>query len=91
MNAEILPVLCCCEPENLLGHAPAGLPIPMREFEEVDGATGQVVAEGVAYAAHDIDLPSVGGFVPLEAAKKGGGKKGGRKGGGKKGTKRTWR
>lgn len=91
MNAENLPVLCCCEPQNLLGHAPTGLPIPMREFEERDVASGKVVADGVAYVAHGLDLSSVGGFVPLEAAKKGGGKKGGRKGGGKKGTKRTWK
>lgn len=94
-----LPVLCCCDPENLGGFAPVGLDLPTRVYDETDAETGALVRSGAAYVAHGVDLSSVPGFVPVAAgAAKGGGKGGGKKGGGtrkgagpKKGTKRTWR
>lgn len=95
-----LPVLCCCDPENLEGFAPVGLDMPTRVYDETDAETGALVRSGAAYVAHGVDLAGVPGFVPVAAGSaKGGGKKGGgaRKGGTRKGagtkkaTKRTWR
>ena len=93
-----LPVLCCCDPDNLEGLAPAGLDRPTRVYNETDAETGAVVRSGAAYVAHGLDLSDVPGFVPVartagKGSGKGGGKKGGtRKGAGtRKGTKRTWR
>lgn len=73
-----LPVLCCCDPDNLEGYAPAGLDIPVREYDDPSGG-------GLAYVAHGIDLESIDGFV---RANKRGGKKGGKP---KPPVKRTWR
>ena len=95
-----LPVLCCCDPENLAGFAPSGLDLPTRVYDETDAETGALVRSGAAYVAHGVDLADVPEFVPVAAgaAKGSGSRKGGtrkgatRKGAGtKKGTKRTWR
>ncbi len=44
LNGHNLEVRCCCNPENLMGELPAGLPYETRELE--DGT--------FAYVAHSL-------------------------------------
>lgn len=59
-----MQVLCCCNPSNELGHAPAGLPFPVREWQDEDGNAG------IAYVSHGVDWDAVPGFEANKRGKK---------------------
>jgi len=77
-----MEVLCCCDPNNLVGSAPEGLPIPIKEWIDQNGNTG------FAYSAHGVNLEEVKGF---EMAHKGKGKAKGKRRAWKEPKKRTWK
>lgn len=62
-----LDVMCCCQPDNVLGTAPRDASLPVRKWEDDAGGSG------VAFQAHDADLEKVAGFRPAKKGK--GGKK----------------
>lgn len=55
---KMLPVMCCCHPENQLGFAPESSFYEKREW--VDEETGE---EGVAFESKGRDWGYVPGFV----------------------------
>lgn len=64
MTADRLDVMCCCEPENVLGTLPVDAPFPVREWEDTEGNSG------VAFAAHGSDISSHPDFSPSARGKK---------------------
>ena len=66
--SETIPVLCCCDPNNLLGHAPAGLELTTREWEEVGGEdVDYELIRGTAYVGEQLELSEwldLPGFEP---------------------------
>lgn len=74
---NMLPVLCCCDPDNLIGHAPASLEeqgFEVREYTEEGGVTGRAFTSGGHNddSSPKVDWEKVEGF---QSAKKGDKKK----------------
>ena len=57
---EVIEVLCCCRPDNLLGYLPEGSRLALRETIDTDGNVG------VAYSSEGLELGALAampGFV----------------------------
>ena len=52
----MIPVFCCCDPNNEIGEAPASLPYETRLWEDEDGVLG------VAYISEGVNWDDVPGF-----------------------------
>lgn len=64
----MMDVLCCCNPSNLQGHAPPGVGLEIREWEDDVGNTG------FAYTSNHLSADALERNVPgfVRAAHKGG-------------------
>lgn len=60
----MIDVLCCCEPENVIGELPEGAFLPLRKTIDANGR------EGIAYSSDNLSLDNIRAMPGFEMGKK---------------------